>query len=201
MNDALQFDESTHTYTLNGVVIPSVTQVLQSVGIIDYSRVPPPILASAARVGIAVHRACHFWDEGDLDESNLYPLIASYLAAWKRFREEQDFIPVLIEQSLFATVNGMTFAGTPDRSGLMGGIPYLIEIKTADKSMERAWKVQTAAYAMLVPKRKTNPFQYRRASVQLREDGTYRKSPDYTHPQDAQIFLAALGIHLWKRNQ
>jgi hypothetical protein len=200
MNQQLQFDESTHTYTLGGMIIPSVTQVLSSVGIVDYSRVPPHVLAEAAERGTAIHRACRFLDENDLDESVLCPWIIPYLEAWKKFKLLHNPGFVLIERPLTACINGMAFAGTPDRVGTMGDIPYIIEIKTGDESMERAWKVQTAAYAMLAPKRRTNPFQYRGASIQLFGDGTYRKSGDYADPKDAQIFLAALAIHVWKTN-
>src|SRR5262245_2178024 len=55
MPGLLEFDPTTHTYRVDGVRYPSVTQVLERVGIIDYSYIPAPTREMALARGSAVH--------------------------------------------------------------------------------------------------------------------------------------------------
>ena len=68
---SLRFDPDSHLYRVDGIIVPSVTQVLEDVGIVDYSRLPGSTREMALRRGSAVHAACHYDDEGDLDETQL----------------------------------------------------------------------------------------------------------------------------------
>jgi hypothetical protein len=92
-SDMIHFEPLTHTYTLDGVRLPSVTQVLQRAGLIDFSRIPAPILLSARDRGAAVHRALHYYNEGDLDAAFQYefPEYWPYLEAWIKFLDESGF--------------------------------------------------------------------------------------------------------------
>lgn len=90
----LVFDPVAHRYTLDGEVLPSVTQILQASGAIDFSHVPQPILLTARDRGSAVHRACHFYNEDDLDVDAFaaeYPEYWPYLSAWIDFRRDSGF--------------------------------------------------------------------------------------------------------------
>jgi hypothetical protein len=92
--DQVAFDPVPHTYTLAGERLPSVTQVLQAAGIIDFSRVPQPILLAARDRGAAVHLACHYVNEEDLDVDAFaaeFPEYWPYLSAWITFRRESGF--------------------------------------------------------------------------------------------------------------
>ena len=60
----LTFDEASHTYRIDGQVVPGVTSVLKP--LTDYSMVPPADLQAAADFGKAVHRACELDDLMDL---------------------------------------------------------------------------------------------------------------------------------------
>lgn len=86
-SELLAFDELTHTYTLEGVRLPSVTQILQRAGLIDFSKIPGPILLAARDRGAAVHRAIHYLNEGDLDPDfeHEFPEYWPYVAAWINF--------------------------------------------------------------------------------------------------------------------
>ncbi|TBR16981.1 hypothetical protein EPO66_03635 [bacterium] len=109
----LTFDKDSHSYKLNGVVIPSVTQILQKVGISDFSMVPADRLESARKFGSAVHLACELFDKGTLDEcaldSNLWP----YLDAWVSFKKEYALEFISIEKPITSVIYRV--AGTPDR--------------------------------------------------------------------------------------
>jgi len=91
--EALTFEPLTHTYRLNGTILPSVTQILQRAGLIDFSSVPGAILQAAKDRGSAVHQALHYYNEGDLDAAFTtdFPQYAGYLSAWVRFLDESGF--------------------------------------------------------------------------------------------------------------
>ncbi len=91
--EALAFDALTHTYRLHGEIVPSVTQVLERAGLIDFSKIPGAIRQHALDRGSAVHAAIHFLNEGDLDPAfhTDFPEYAPYVAAWVKFLDESGF--------------------------------------------------------------------------------------------------------------
>lgn len=79
----LEFDSSSHTYRVGGVVVPSVTQILSP--LVDFSMVTPDVLAAKAAIGTAVHLACELYDMDDLIEYDLDPVLVPYFEGWKKF--------------------------------------------------------------------------------------------------------------------
>src|SRR3954452_1352709 len=61
------FDAKAHSYAIAGVEVPSVTQVLNDLGFVDFSAVPRDILFEAQNRGTYVHTCLHYYLEGDLD--------------------------------------------------------------------------------------------------------------------------------------
>lgn len=179
----LNFDPETHKYTLDGVVLPSVTQVLHGVGLIDFGHIDQLILDRAAALGTAVHAACAYDDMTDLDEDALDDNIRPHLDAWRKFRGTMKFDA--IEQSLCHP--GYGFAGTPDRVNS----DLIIDIKTG--SIVPAWVgLQLAAYSILadLPTAK-------RWAVQLKPDGSF-KIYEFKKRTDRSVFLAALSVYQWR---
>jgi len=107
----IELDQATHRYFVDGEEQLGVTRILQLCGFIDdrwyteYGRWR----------GSAVHRATHYFDEGDIDRRTLDPVIKPFVADWKAFREATRFMPVEIEQPVFEPTYG--YCGTPDRIG------------------------------------------------------------------------------------
>jgi len=92
--DLLVFDEPSHTYTLDGERLPSVTQILQRAGAIDFDHIPPTIREQALARGTAVHRAVHYFNENDLDVDDFRSSFLEYwpyLAAWIKFLDTSGF--------------------------------------------------------------------------------------------------------------
>ena len=52
----LEFIEESHTYILNGEIIPSVTQILQDLFPLKYDGVPQEILDNKAEYGTQLHK-------------------------------------------------------------------------------------------------------------------------------------------------
>lgn len=190
----LIYDDDSHTYTLDGRVVPSVTQIIAP--LYDFSRVDPQVLAAKAMLGKAVHRATELHDAGALDDGSVHPLVRPYLDAWLKFRLDTGFVPVEIEQRVHHPVMG--YAGTLDRVGDMdSGERSLLDIKIV-RALSPAVGVQLAAYEHAYALRFAVKPVLRRRAVQLRDDGSYRLTAHYTDPADLTCFLSLLNIHHWK---
>lgn len=184
----LILDPKTHIYTVDGIRKPGITEIIKSAGLVDdrwytdYS----------AERGSAAHKACHFFDENDLDESSVDPAILPYLEAWKKFRAESGFSPEIIEEPLYS--EAFQFAGTPDRAGILNGDIVIPEIKTGLISVVTG--IQLAAQQILLEEVKGIRVK-KRFAVQLTSRGTY-KLTQFPDPHDRAIFLHCLSVHNFK---
>lgn len=192
----LQFDSAAHRYTINGVTVPSVTQVLAP--LYTFDGVNRDVLNAKAALGTAVHRACELLDADDLDEESdagraaLAP-IAGYLDGYKRFKSDKRPVVLANEQRLFHPVH--KYAGTIDRSYAIEGSMWDIDLKST-VSMSPIVGLQTAAYTeMFRANGRTTPA--RRGALQLFPDGKY-KLHEFTSPHDLSVFLSLLTIQRFK---
>ncbi len=194
----ISFDPAEHIYSVGGIVRPSVTQILEDVGIIDYDAIPDGIRTKALERGRHVHTLTQFHDEGVLDPSSIDIRLSGYLDAWRRFCDEMKFEPSLIEHRGFCELWG--YAGTLDRLGVLRQLAgakgdTIVDVKT---NVAPYWTAfQTAAYANFFP----SPAKYRRMAVELHRDGTYKiheyRCADFR--SDLNQFLAALSVYNCKR--
>jgi len=193
----LTFDQEKHEYRLDGKVIPGVTSVLSSAGLVDFSRVPADTLRLAQERGTAVHAACALHDVGKLDYAALDPAIWPYLEAWITFCKQTGFVLNMAEHVVHSQKHG--YAGTFDRLGMMNG-PVIIDIKTSEVASQ-ATGVQLAAYLQATSESDCLGMpakNYKRFAVHLYDNGQYELE-HYTSPQDWAVFQAALQIHHFKQ--
>jgi hypothetical protein len=186
----LIFQEEGHKYIYEGREVPSVTQIIQAAGLVDFSHVHKAVLEQASDFGTKVHEATALFDKGELDVFTLDPGIAPYLEAWKKFRGDTGICISIIEEPAFNKQFG--FAGTPDRVGMIHSARTVIDIKTG--ALLPAAAVQTAAYALLCA-----PIK-RRMSVQLLGDGTY-KAVEHQDSTDLNVFRSCLSIYNYKKRR
>jgi hypothetical protein len=190
----LTFDALTHTYTLDGRELPSVTTILKGTGMIDYSMIPQAVLQEAGRRGTAVHVALQYMDDGELDESSVAPEYAGYIKAAKRFYAETGFTVAHNEYRDYH--RGLLYAGTLDRTGVFPDDSLaVVDWKTG--LVMPAHALQLVGYANFF----RNPRRYRRIAVKLNADGTYRAQefPAARFEQDWAMFQAALACYQWQR--
>ena len=191
---ALHYDDATHIYTLDGAVLPHVTEILEAAGFVDYSQVPESVLDAAKWRGSATHDACWFDDEGDLDESTLAEEVRPRLAAWRKVRDL--FIFRAREKPVYHRV--YRYACTPDRVGneaaWLNNLA-VVEIKTC--AHQPAAAIQLAAQAMCLP----NGAAYHRFAARLKPDGSYdlKEYPLRDLRRDFDCFLAALSCWRWRK--
>lgn len=133
------FNEELHRYTLNGVVLPSVTQILKPLH--DFSCVPADVLRRACEFGTAVHKTVELYLRDDLDEDSLDEPLYNCLLAYKAF--EADHYDVLDCSYQIETIQyhpKLKYAGTPDIDG-----DVVIDIKSRPCNLLTD-SIQLAAY-------------------------------------------------------
>lgn len=169
------FEESTHTYTLDGVVIPSVTEICAPITCGKYP--PVGVVQQAAARGARVHELCALYDMDALPDEIEAELVG-YVKAWAAFC--RDYKPVWrhIELPLYGEIDpGQPFAGTLDRIGDIDGRTRVVDIKTA-ASLDRPAKValceQITGYEWLADLNGIDIFDGAGMGVQLFADGNYR---------------------------
>jgi hypothetical protein len=195
---SLLFDDRAHRYELDGVEVPSVTQILTRSGLIDFSQIPQFIRDAALERGRAVHQAIHYFNERDLDVAAFerdFPAYAMYLRAWMGFCEQRRFVPVLNEHRVASRRH--QFAGTADSFGVLDGTAVLLDFKTG-RPADVAGDLQTAAYLSCAFEWAADDDALqsfvaahpviRRCAVQLKRDGTFAVE-SYASPTDFRDFL------------
>jgi len=173
LSRSLEFDEVAHSYIVNGVSIPSVTEIVSPITYSKYS-VPNAVVDQAAYRGTIVHQMCADYDLGIIDDDyEVETELALYLAAWMQFCK--DYQPEW--EYVEAKMADMNFAGTVDRIGIIDGKRTIVDIKTV-ANMDRAAKVAVCAQiygydylAVVNDIKDTKPFEG--MAVQLKKDGTY----------------------------
>ncbi len=190
------FDKETHTYRLDGIVLPSITQILQAEGFVDLSKVPQYVLEASQKFGTAAHKACELWDKGILDVSVLSAPLIPYLECWKKFKQDNKITDFLaIEKQMYSAI--WRFAGTPDRVFQVNQkYADLFEIKTASE-LYPANGLQLAAQEVLVEENYKLKIRHKWV-VQLNDTGIPKIEP-YKEPRDKTVFLSALNTYRWKK--
>lgn len=195
--DDLHFDPVAHTYTLRGRRLESVTQVLEDVGISDFSSIPPSTRNEALKRGSVVHEAIAIDIENDLDESSVPAEYLGYVLAARRFRAECRFEAELHEYRSYHPQ--FLYSGTLDAKGtaIINGArrKVLLDWKSGVAS---SWvRYQLAAYCGFFP----SPGAEMRICVEIHKDGTYQifvfLAAEFR--ADFDVFLSALTVMRVKR--
>ena len=138
----IQFDKGTHTYTIDGVRTPSVTQILSWLYPRKYADVPPEVLKEKAEYGNRVHE----WIEN-------YCLTGKKKRQSKLMRlSTEQAISLLegfdVEACEKAVSFGNKFCGTYDMYGECDGEKVLIDIKTTSEFDEEYLQWQLGMYKL-----------------------------------------------------
>lgn len=169
----IQFDEEKHIYTIDGVIIPGVTEILAPITAGGYLKINPAVLEHAAMKGTLVHAWCEMYDYDCAEESvptELIPYCQAYADFVRDYRPQYESI----EAILFNPEEN--YAGRVDRAGRFGNGSrdvFVMDIKTiASPSTKTHIAVccQTAAYARAI-----GCEEYAgRYALYLKPDGTYK---------------------------
>jgi hypothetical protein len=186
IDDRLEFDEGIHLFQLDGRPVPSITQCLVSAGLIDTQW----FTDYCRDRGSAIHKACHYMDENDLDPDFLDSSLVGFLDAWMLFCQQHNCQWTDIETPVYSVP--LQIAGIPDRIGVVDGLPSIVEIKSG--LIYPVHGVQLALQA-----RMARPVDLlNRYSVRLKENGNYELH-EFKSRDDLKVGLAALTITHFKR--
>lgn len=159
----LQFDPTTHRYSVDGKKVPGVSEILKTVGLgKDFSGVDD----FYRQRGVAVHKAIELFIGGVLDESSVHPLWEPYFTGFRRFIGKRSLPGGYCELPLYSEEFG--FAGTVDL--YLPGIG-IFDYKCS-KSADLVAKFQGDAYRLLIAENFGDNVPFR--VVQLPGDGTYQ---------------------------
>lgn len=167
----LTFEPESHTYRIGGIVVPSVTQVIDD-QLNDWEGVPLDAMEAARIFGAHVHEACHLMVRDELDWDSLDPELFPYVDAARRFIDESGI--TIIESETRMCDPGLMIAGTEDIWGIIRDDYWLLDWKTP-LQFPRSVGPQTAAYSHLRGKSRPTPRApgkrnkppHRRGCVQL----------------------------------
>lgn len=163
----LIFFESDHSYEVDGLKLPSVSEVIRFLSREIYANATQYQLDRAADRGTRVHRACENIDRYGSCEADAE--IEPYVMAYIEFLKKQKPKWELIETSMCDLV--ACYAGTLDRYGLIGEKHVIVDIKTNSSIKPVLVTAQLNGYAQLA---QMNGYQVDAiASLHLRKDGKF----------------------------
>ena len=182
--DGLRFNPKRHEYFLNNKRLPSVSEIVALLSLVDRRWYK----AEHRYRGSMVHWLCKLVDVGKETSDTVEPEYKGYIEAYEQFLADNDtswqYSEVPMVHKLFH------FAGRPDRVGTVNGTPCVLDIKSGYPTSDHA--LQLAGYWILV-----GGGNIRRACLYLRSNGKYSISPKDTaaYQEFAPIFLA--GVFGW----
>ena len=182
----LKFEPHNHTYTLDGIQIPSVTEICRFLSV-DFKSDKPWLAKIAADRGTRVHAACAAIDWGE--EPEITPDIAGYVTAYRRFLN--DYRPDWEGIEYTGADTSLEIAGTIDRFGtLYDGRTCILDIKTGARLHDASLRAQLTGYECILD---FSDVFYPEVlyALQLAKDGTYvlREVNEDMNLLDACIFI------------
>jgi len=189
-NDGLVFDEAHHIYTLNGIVLPSVTQIMTPLRESNYGGIPEYVLQRAADRGTAVHQAIDIYlDYGVID---IDPRYSEYVDAFLKWMGEVNPTIIATEQAIYHP--SMMYCGTADCVCEIGGKTVLIDYKTTSTVHDKLVRVQLQAYESALVEHGIKIEEKR--ILQLKSGGEYA---EYIYPamdtEAWRVFTALKTVH------
>jgi hypothetical protein len=188
MPGTLTFDEAKHLYLLDGVRLPNVTGILESMG------ASPQYPAGPYRErGKRVHAACDLYDAGVLDQWEVGETIQGYVESYRKLFLNFPFQWNLIERPMYDPE--LLVAGKVDRGGTIWGEECVADLKSGKPGKEV--RLQLAAYARMV-----YPKTYRsvkRFKIELDAQGAMPIVREFTDPIDLTGWVGMVNYYKWQR--
>lgn len=121
----LEYFDETHTYLYDGLMLPSVSQILGAKFRNEYASVPPAVLNNAAQRGTAVHKAIENYNNSGYDDGS------EAVRNFKFLQKQYGFEVLDSELPLVIFKDDMPIAcGRLDMTMLIDGKTGIADIKT-----------------------------------------------------------------------
>lgn len=165
--EGLEFEDKTHTYTLNGIVIPSVSQVIAPLSNAKYSGISVRTLARAADKGTSVHNSIENWIKFGIED--IPPEHIGYFDAFRKWWDRYKPEPVGSEVRICHQL--MQYGGTADFVGYIEDELTLIDYKSTYTISDMTCGVQLESYSQAL--KSMGVFLQRKKILHLKKDGRF----------------------------
>ena len=150
--DTVQFEEQSHSYTVNGKSVPSITQIVSEYYGNAYAQVSPEKLKQSARYGTKVHEELSNLIEARLNgaEQILAPQTQEAVNYFKLVEPIYNIKPIKTEQVvvLYDENKNPVAAGRFDLLCDIDGDAYLVDFKTTSVIHRKEVTAQLNLYAL-----------------------------------------------------
>ena len=189
--DDIVFDADKHEYTVNGEIVPCVSDIVSCFGKdLDEGDDLELVMDAAADRGTTCHKVLEMLLKGEEPE---YPSVYEpYVEAIRLFMDEHTIVPFAIETPIYSAVYG--YAGTPDLLCMFDGILTVVDYKFVSQIAKTKVKAQINAYCKAYEEKDIFPDQL--LAVQFLKGGTYRIYP--VKYDDTELEVA---LKLWELKQ
>lgn len=200
----LEFQEAGHLYLLDGLPIPSNTQILKAERMVD-----DRFYTDAGRErGVNVHNACWFLDEDDLDWSTVSDEEKGFVEGFGEFKVKTGFKTDFNELAVWGN---SLFATRLDLIGVLNGVRVIIDLKTGQ--VDRWVGLQLAGQQIAITDRirenqepwvsklsriDGHPYPVKRFALKLNKNATYKLIP-FPDNSEMDVFNGLVRTHHWRR--
>lgn len=181
----LVFDPEKHEYSLDGIILPSVTTLLKECGIINTTF----YTGNGADNGKRRHLVTELFDQERLDWESVLEEDLPYLSSWIQFKKDFNVEIQAIEQKMYHSI--LRYAGCVDRLVEIGGKPTVIDIKTGQK--QKWHELQLILYGLMCIH---NDIKPNLMCVYLKKTGKY-SIEEYGY-ENERYALSAVRVAQWK---
>lgn len=158
----IAFEEESHTYTVNGKRLPSVTQIMKKLSEKHYENISEHRMRNASDRGKRVHLSIELYEQMGIDPTDD---VKDYVTQYKVAKRLEKF--KVLKNEVMMT-NG-EFCGTVDIIGEIDGDLVLIDLKATSKIYIDMLEIQLAGYEELATH---NGFQVKACyGLQLKPNG------------------------------
>lgn len=163
----LEFDEASHTYRLDGLIVPSVSAIMEPLSRAKYSGISERTLGRAADKGTAVHNCIENWIKFGIED--IPPEHMGYFQAFKDWWNE--FRPVVVGSEIRVCHPLMRYGGTIDLVAYIADELTLVDYKSTYVISDMTCGVQLEAYAQALGSMGVKV--QRKKILHLKKDGCY----------------------------
>ena len=191
----IHFDPENHRYTVDNVVMPSVTYILGEwvqvfgyyVSVFTGNAIKADVFEAGGYAGKDVHDMVEYYLDGDLDREALAPNLDCVLNQFIKWMVEHEPKIISYEKPLYSSK--YHYCGKYDLEIELGRRRAVVDIKSGMIGMAGP---QLAAYVNLIKEEKKTRAQYDRYTLALPRDGSGYKFKKHDDLTDWDFFLCRL---------
>lgn len=163
----LQFDDEHHIYRLDGVIIPSVSNIMEPLSGAKYAGISEKTLEKAANKGTSVHNSIENFIKFGIEDVN--PAHQGYFDAFREWWEKDQ--PVLVGSECRIYHRILQYGGTVDLLAYIRGKLTLVDFKSTYALSDMTCGVQLEGYSQALASHDIRVEQ--KKILHLKKDGKH----------------------------